>query len=807
MAHASKIIDRFRGPHMWTCLVFCFLYSPTAKSDSTVSKNTIPSTFPQIIYEQLDQRVESDVSAKRTILETDPNSLRSPIEKGVFHLLRGAQFLKEAKKKEASIELHESLRLIPKESQLTPLIEIMAIEADLSKTKTSLAMQKLKTIIGKSRITAEWKPEQYALMLRILVEAKADRLLAKAWGDYESHVRPAQRIDEMSHLMADYLETRLKTPDRECIAVVESMASFYPYSPEGRWAFHKLEQLKCHQEKLPLKNRYAPSLWYLSRLAGNAVLDEGLRYYVYSATSGLVRTTSGEIKSLDVNERITFLTQARLYRESSALAEQELTLVPSSLRSAEGKVRRAKALSQLGQIQVRMNDWSSAARTYALFIEEYSDQFDYRYALESLADSLVRLRAHRAAAKIYGKLATSTSADPVLRWHHFWNTYLDGDFATALELIDRPGYVPQRDRGIDGGLDYWRAKVLEKLGRKQQAEEIFKRILAANGDTYYSILIQALRPGIIEVRNRTSPPTTHDEGQEVQDEIGMKESFAAKLLTNGSNVGSADATKGERLDLGTARLLQKWGDYRSARRLIRSIPWTQVVVNKLYPQTVDLAFTLGDYGYGLKAASLPDSPFKAVPSAVMDLIDHIAKNNSDWRFVYPMAYERLVLKYADETKIDPFIILSLMRAESVYDPDARSIVGAQGLMQIMPFTAIRIARVMNDPKFELKNLHVPEVNIGYASFYIRKLLDYYSGNILLAVASYNAGPIAVDRWVSTFSDLDMDELVETISFKETRRYVKTVLRNFNQYKQIYSAKQALTVLPKLPQIPADQEIF
>lgn len=786
---------------------FPVLAQQTSATQAVHALPTVPSSpgFPLIIYEQLEQKAESESSAKRAILSTSPTSLTSNLERGVLQALRGAQLLKEGKNREAETEFQNSLKLLPKESQLIPLVQIMSIEATLSKANSTAAMQRLKNVVAQHRMMTEWKPEQYGLMLRILVAAKADRLIAKTWGDYEVHVRPAHRKEDLDRLLADYLEPRLKTAQKEWMTVVESMASFYPYTEGSRWAFQKLQSLDC--SRVPSKARYVPSLSYLSRLASNAVLDDGLRQYVYFASMGPVRQGNGDIKVLENPERITFLIQARLYREALDLAEQELAHAPMSNGPA-GRVKRAKALSQLGQIQVRLNDWNSAARTYSQFLEEFSEQFDYRYALENLADSLVRLRSHKAAAKIYGRLATSSAADPILHWHHFWNTYLDGNYAAALELLDRPGYVPQRDRGIEGGLDYWRAKIYEKLGRKQQADELFKKILSSNGDAYYAILVQALRPTMVETRSKAGPGNTYDEGREVQDELSNRESFSAKLLSNGSNTTNNDEPPlGNRLDIGTARFLQKWGNYRDARRLVRTLPWSNIVGHKLFTEVADLAFSLGDFGYGLKAAGLPDSPFRAVPSAVTDLVEHIAKNNSDWRYVYPLAYERLVLKYADEAKVDPFLILSLMRAESVYDPDARSVVGAQGLMQLMPFTAIRTARVMNDANFELKNLHTPEVNIGYGSFYVRKLYDYYGGNILLTVASYNAGPIAVDRWVSTFANLEMDELVETMSFKETRRYVKTVLRNFNQYKRIYSTKPALTNMPRIPQLPTNQDIF
>jgi soluble lytic murein transglycosylase len=128
-------------------------------------------------------------------------------------------------------------------------------------------------------------------------------------------------------------------------------------------------------------------------------------------------------------------------------------------------------------------------------------------------------------------------------------------------------------------------------------------------------------------------------------------------------------------------------------------------------------------------------------------------------------------------------------------------------MQMMPFTAIRVARLMNDHTFELGRLHLPELNIGYGAYYLSKLVEYYDGNMLLAVAAYNAGPTHVDRWLGAYSNLQTDEFVESISFRETRRYVKSVLRNFNQYRNIYAEKQALVSLPVIPKKRNDMELF
>ncbi|MCX6123257.1 MAG: transglycosylase SLT domain-containing protein, partial [Proteobacteria bacterium] len=115
--------------------------------------------------------------------------------------------------------------------------------------------------------------------------------------------------------------------------------------------------------------------------------------------------------------------------------------------------------------------------------------------------------------------------------------------------------------------------------------------------------------------------------------------------------------------------------------------------------------------------------------------------------------------------------------------------------------------LMGDQEFEMNRLHMPELNIGYGSFYLSKLLSYYSGNLLLAVAGYNAGPTHVDRWLSSYTGLETDEFIESIPFKETMRYVKSVLRNFNQYRNIYSGNQALVALPAIPLKQGETELF
>lgn len=793
-----------RRPLLLICASFSFGASASlAQTPAPELEAKGMAAFPEIIQTLVVERDLSERATEKTILDVHPNSIPVALERGIVQMLRGAALLKDNQRKQAVDELEASLTLLPKDSQLTPVAEMLLVEAKIPSLKPLEALARIKNLTKKYPSMVEWRSERYVLMLDILMAAKSDAVLLKTWAEYESKVRPAQRSEDIGQKVATYLDKRAKTPSKELISVLESMAALYPYNAVSRWAFQRLQSFSCGASAV--KARYIPSTWLLSRLAGNSVLDAGLRSYVIEAIKSPVRSGSGEIKALDASERVAFLIQARLVDDAQELAVAEFSeTLPA--KTPKEITRRSKAMFQLGQVHVRQNNWLAAAAIFSLYIEEFSDKFENRAAHELLADSLVRLKQYRSAAQMYARLGASPSSDSILRWHHFWNTYLAGDYKEALGLLDRPGYVPSRDRGIEGGLDYWRGRILERMDQKPPAEDSFKRILAVNGDSYYAILTQANRPMLREARQNT-PPAFHDGALDIRDELAGKDGFAAKILDNGPNPSQVELDVGDRLDISISRLLQKWGQYKTARRLLRTTAWSRVVARKMFPEIADLAFALGDFGFGLKVAALPDSPFKQVPSATIDLREHMAKHNVDWRLMYPMAHERLAVKYSDAAGIDPYLLLSIMRAESVYDPDARSGVGAQGLMQIMPFTAIRIARLMGDDQFELNRLHMPEVNIGYGAYYLRKLLDYYDGNMLLAVAGYNAGPTHVDRWVGAYSHLGMDEFVESIPFKETRRYVKSVLRNLNQYLNIYSEKPALIKLPPIPDKKSEMELF
>ena len=113
-----------------------------------------------------------------------------------------------------------------------------------------------------------------------------------------------------------------------------------------------------------------------------------------------------------------------------------------------------------------------------------------------------------------------------------------------------------------------------------------------------------------------------------------------------------------------------------------------------------------------------------------------------------------------------------MREESGYRPAVVSTVGARGLLQIMPETGERLARDVGLPAFSAEDLFLPRINIRLGSTYLRQLLERFGGQKSAAIASYNAGPSAVARWLDP--SVEDDEWIEAIPYDQTRAYVKLV---------------------------------
>jgi soluble lytic murein transglycosylase len=153
-------------------------------------------------------------------------------------------------------------------------------------------------------------------------------------------------------------------------------------------------------------------------------------------------------------------------------------------------------------------------------------------------------------------------------------------------------------------------------------------------------------------------------------------------------------------------------------------------------------------------------------------------------YSYPLGFWKIVKEVAGQLKVDPFIIIALIREESRFDPHAVSSAGARGLMQLMPYTAHRINKELALELSDDSDIHNIGNNISLGTFYFSKLMNEFIRSPL-AIAAYNAGENALRRWLSESQHRSLDEFIEDIPYQETRNYVKKVLKSYWQYRTLH----------------------
>jgi soluble lytic murein transglycosylase len=161
-------------------------------------------------------------------------------------------------------------------------------------------------------------------------------------------------------------------------------------------------------------------------------------------------------------------------------------------------------------------------------------------------------------------------------------------------------------------------------------------------------------------------------------------------------------------------------------------------------------------------------------------LDHTVR-----QLALPLSNERVIREQAAAKRLDPALIAAVIYAETKFDPRT-SPAGAEGLMQIEPATAEFLAKLSGGYKFTTSDLGTPAINVAYGSYYLRYLLDHYSGDEMLAVAAYNAGLANVDRWVTRAHSEGKSLTVGEIPFGQTRAYVQRVLQAQGEYRAVYA---------------------
>ncbi|HAA89685.1 MAG: Lytic transglycosylase [Thermoanaerobacterales bacterium 50_218] len=164
---------------------------------------------------------------------------------------------------------------------------------------------------------------------------------------------------------------------------------------------------------------------------------------------------------------------------------------------------------------------------------------------------------------------------------------------------------------------------------------------------------------------------------------------------------------------------------------------------------------------------------------------YLAQAKWFWKIFYPWPYRQEITVAAEGFQLDPYLVAAIVRVESGFNPCARSRVGALGLMQVMPETASWVAKEMGLSEFHPSLLYNSQLNLQIGCWYLAHLLEEFDGNLVVALAAYNAGRgnvhkwLLSDQWEGTAADL------HKIPFRETQFFVRSVLRNHKIYRYLY----------------------
>lgn len=346
---------------------------------------------------------------------------------------------------------------------------------------------------------------------------------------------------------------------------------------------------------------------------------------------------------------------------------------------------------------------------------------------------------------------------------YLWTWLSTNEWKDALKLAESYNLLKKPKDIADPRLRFWVAYSLEETGKKDDAIELYENIIQRNPLSFYGIMsskkISVLKP----------------------------DSKVAKFYTERSVRSPALDVKKIDLDqdhLSSLIRLRAWAKIDNQRMMELELKRLNrhSMPNYITKHPSDKQPFVKSELHLLNGRIIQESQnYLATFRYLYQVLDkaEVVFNRELLEVLYPSPYLNDLKKALKNDKLDPIIVLSLIRQESVFNPLARSPVGARGLMQIMPTTAKRMKRTVRE-----KHLADPDVNIELGTKYFKNLLKRYDGNLVYVLGAYNAGEARVERWKNLYFDTDETILknIEAIPFLETRNYVKLIFRNIYFYK-------------------------
>jgi soluble lytic murein transglycosylase len=452
----------------------------------------------------------------------------------------------------------------------------------------------------------------------------------------------------------------------------------------------------------------------------------------------MAQSDERELVNLRIAESDYYLKRARNARDGVR------PYIENASRQGEALFFYAVAARDLG-------DTEEYLRTVRRIAQDFGDQTWAEEALNNLATYYILqnddAQADATFREMYEKFPTGHYAERAA-WKIGWWAYKNGQYADTVRAFESgAANFPRSD--YRPSWIYWSARAHESLGNTAMAESRYTLVATDYLNSYYGRLatkrLASTALGARAIADESAPSALPPNAPVI------RALLAAELYDQAFD------------ELKFAQ--RNWGDSSAI----------QATFGWIYNQR-------GDLRAGINAIKRAYPQYMAaggerLPPAILKVL-------------FPVSYWPLIRRYSAERNLDPYMIAALIAQESTFTADVRSSANAYGLMQILPSTGRQYARSLNlSKRFSISMLTTAETNIKMGTAYFSDLVRQFGG-VHYALATYNAGPNRVARWISERPGVDREEFIDDIPFPETQGYVKKILGTAEDYRRLYAAGSA-----------------
>lgn len=445
-----------------------------------------------------------------------------------------------------------------------------------------------------------------------------------------------------------------------------------------------------------------------------------------------------------------------LYREHKRDDAQHLfeTVLKSESTDADSK---AHALYYLAEIARDKDDRGRNADLISQLRSLAPQSSWLPQALLSSGNMYLLKRDYDKAAQAYAEVYErdrNSRFSPYAHWKAAWLNYRLGRKDDAKKLFEEQLAFYPSSTEASAAL-YWRGRIAESDDDQPLARAYYQKLSQNFRYYYYAnlgrdrlIKLGLENIGDPPVLNKLPPPSTLPQNWDAP--VDNVRARKAELLANAA--------------------LYDFAEQELQAAANGSPAWLAASQAKLY----------ADAGSYIRAI---ETLKRAVPGYFTADLGQLPR--PIWENLFPLPFWEELKKDSLSNQLDPYLVASLVRQESEFNPAALSPANAMGLMQLLPHVGRNVAKEEKIRNFSSNELFVPNTNILLGTRYFRHMVDHYHGQVEYALAAYNAGEDRVDDWRSSGDFKDVEEFVESIPFTETREYVQAIMRNAVLYKLLY----------------------